>query len=63
MDRVPHRDEGLEPHGEGGGGRWQYSLAVVNGDPDGASTDASTDDSRTPSCPASSSRSERRPAP
>ncbi|WP_375758158.1 porin [Corallococcus exercitus] len=43
VDLVPNRDEGLELHGEGEGGRWQYSLAVVNGDPDGASTDATTD--------------------
>ncbi|MBZ4334258.1 porin [Corallococcus sp. AS-1-12] len=45
VDLVPNRDEGLELHGEGEGGRWQYSLAVVNGDPDGASTDANIDDS------------------
>ncbi|NOK21019.1 OprO/OprP family phosphate-selective porin [Corallococcus carmarthensis] len=45
VDLVPNRDEGLELHGEGEGGRWQYSLAVVNGDPDGASTDFNTDDS------------------
>ncbi|WP_336243847.1 OprO/OprP family phosphate-selective porin, partial [Corallococcus exercitus] len=45
VDLVPNRDEGLELHGEGGGGRWQYSLAAVNGDPDGASTDANIDDS------------------
>ncbi|RKG64414.1 porin [Corallococcus sp. CA054B] len=45
VDLVPNRDEGLELHGEGEGGRWQYSLAAVNGDPDGASTDANPDDS------------------
>ncbi|NRD65202.1 outer membrane beta-barrel protein [Corallococcus exiguus] len=45
VDLVPNRDEGLELHGEGEGGRWQYSLAVVNGDPDGASTDTNPDDS------------------
>ncbi|RKH46886.1 porin [Corallococcus sp. AB050B] len=45
VDLVPNRDEGLELHGEGDGGRWQYSLAVVNGDPDGASTDSNIDDS------------------
>ncbi|WP_223645073.1 OprO/OprP family phosphate-selective porin [Corallococcus sp. EGB] len=45
VDLVPNRDEGLELHGEGQGGRWQYSLAVVNGDPDGTSTDSNIDDS------------------
>ncbi|TSC22647.1 OprO/OprP family phosphate-selective porin [Corallococcus sp. Z5C101001] len=45
VDLVPNRDEGLELHGEGQGGRWQYSLAVVNGDPDGTSTDFNGDDS------------------
>ncbi|MFB1483705.1 OprO/OprP family phosphate-selective porin [Corallococcus sp. RDP092CA] len=45
VDLVPNRDEGLELHGEGEGGRWQYSLAVVNGDPDGTSADLNADDS------------------
>ncbi|RKG96908.1 porin [Corallococcus sp. CA053C] len=45
VDLVPNRDEGLELHGAVLAGRLLYSLAALNGDPDGTSTDLNTDDS------------------
>ncbi|RKH31599.1 OprO/OprP family phosphate-selective porin, partial [Corallococcus sicarius] len=45
VDLVPIRDVGLELHGEVLGGRLQYSLAALNGVPDGVSGDLNSDDS------------------
>ncbi|MBE4753146.1 outer membrane beta-barrel protein [Corallococcus sp. ZKHCc1 1396] len=44
VDLVPIRDVGLELHGNVLGGRLQYSVAALNGEADGVSSDLNTDD-------------------